>query len=86
MAILHLPARRQRRGRCQALGGKAHAKAFADFNVMNVRAGGFKEADRFALGLDLLGPGRVDVSVLWSPEIGEDYRSDSGVARLSYRF
>jgi uncharacterized protein YhjY with autotransporter beta-barrel domain len=41
---------------------------------------------RFTVGGDLIGNQKVDISVSYSRETGGHYHSDSGVARLAYRF
>ena len=41
---------------------------------------------RFAVGLELLGARNVDLSLSYNPEVGKDYVSHSGLAKLTYRF
>ena len=41
---------------------------------------------RFAVGLELLGASNIDLSLSYNPEIGKDYVSHAGVAKLTYRF
>ena len=41
---------------------------------------------RFAVGLELLGAKNVDLSLSYNPEVGKDYVSHSGLAKLTYRF
>ena len=41
---------------------------------------------RFAVGLELLGARNVDLSLSYNPEVGKDYVSHAGLAKLTYLF
>jgi outer membrane autotransporter protein len=54
--------------------------------AFDVRTAGPGTLGRFAIGADFSSSEHLSFSLLYSPEVGNGYTSEGGMARVSYRF